>query len=231
MLPEQKDFHISANDIDSPANNKAWQVIYLDTFTLLLIFFIILTTLAHTDHGVLGDVAAGFSTRVTGADQRETPIDEVYEELNERLAFERRSGRLEIHKEFEEIRLHFLGSSFYRSAEADLLASGERIVDRIMAVLLELDHYAFHLDVEGHADSMPIRTEQFPSNWELSAARASNVVRYFIEEGMPAGRLKASGYADTFPVAPDYDAAGNPIPDNLDRNRRIVMRIHYGPEY
>ncbi len=231
MLPDSKESIRAASDIDSPENNNAWQITYLDTFTLLLIFFIILATLAHTGQDILGEVAGGFRSQVLGREHRVTPIDEVYMELNERLADERQTGQVEIDKEFDEIRLHFLGSSFYRSAETRLLPSGEAIVDRIMAVLMELDHYKFHVDVEGHADSMPIRTERFPSNWELSAARASNVVRYFLEEGMPAERLKASGYADTFPVAPDYDAVGNPIPENLDRNRRIVMRIHYGSEH
>lgn len=221
----------NTGDIDAPENNRAWQVVYLDTFTLLLIFFIILATLAHTGRDILGDVAHGFRTQFYGPDIRVTPIHEVYEELNARLEEERQANRLLIEQEYDEIRLHFRGSSFYRSAEAELLPSGEAIVDRIMAVLFELKHYEFHIDVEGHADSLPIRTERFPSNWELSSARASNVVRYFLQQGMPPERLKASGYADTFPVAPETDAAGNIIPENLDQNRRIVIRIHYGPTY
>lgn len=226
MLPFEQNSG-NGDEIDAPGNNSAWQTIYLDTFTLLLVFFIILAGLAHSDRGVLGDVAVGFRSNVLGSESRETPIFEVYEELLERLQAERRQRLVEIDKEYEEIRLRFLGSSFYRSAEAQLLPSGRGIIDRIMEVLLKLEEYEFYVDIEGHADSMPIQTHRYPSNWELSVARASNVVRYFLEAGMPAERLKASGYGDTFPVAPNTDAFGNPIPENLDRNRRVVIRIFY----
>lgn len=223
--------HIASTEIEPLENNSSWQVIYLDTFTLMLIFFILLASLTYGEDGILGNVTETFRTEVLGVPMRETPIDEVYQALLYHLEEKREQGVLQVEKEYDEIRLHFLGSSFYRSAEAALLPEGMAIVEQIMQVLLALEHYAFHIDVEGHADSMPIQTERFPSNWELSASRASNVVRYFLQQGMPAERLKASGYADTFPVAPDFDEQGLPIPENLDRNRRIVMRVHYGMGY
>lgn len=221
----------TSTELESLENNSSWQVIYLDTFTLMLIFFILLASIAYSDEGILGDVTDTFRDQVLGIPVRETPIDEVYQALLYHLEDKREQGVLQVEKEYDEIRLHFLGSSFYRSAEADLLPEGMAIVEQIMQVLLALEHYAFHIDVEGHADSMPIQTERFPSNWDLSASRASNVVRYFLQQGMPAERLKASGYADTFPVAPDFDERGMPITENLDRNRRIVMRVHYGLGY
>ena len=74
--------------------------------------------------------------------------------------------------------------------------------------------------VEGHTDSRPISTPRFPSNWELSTARASSVVRYFINaEKLDAGRISAAGYADVRPVARGNDAA------SLAKNRRVEIVV------
>lgn len=73
---------------------------------------------------------------------------------------------------------------------------------------------------------MPINSAQFPSNWELSAARASSVVRYFIELGIKPSRLKAAGYADTKPKVPNKDIFNEGIPENRAQNRRVGLRLH-----
>lgn len=73
--------------------------------------------------------------------------------------------------------------------------------------------------VEGHTDNVPIDTYRFPSNWELSAARAATVVRALIEAGVTPDRLRAIGYADTKPVQSNADDAGRA------RNRRVSLVI------
>ena len=90
-----------------------------------------------------------------------------------------------------------------------------------------LNYYQFRVDVEGHTDNVPINTARFPSNWELSVARASEVVKFFIREGINGDRLKASGYADTKPVLPHVDEFGRDIVENRAANRRILIRIYY----
>ena len=77
----------------------------------------------------------------------------------------------------------------------------------------------FPVVVEGHTDNLPISNPQFPSNWELSGARASSVVRLFIETGVDPRRLTATGYADQRPVA------DNASPDGRQRNRRVAITI------
>ncbi|HWJ50898.1 MAG TPA: flagellar motor protein MotB [Solirubrobacteraceae bacterium] len=88
-----------------------------------------------------------------------------------------------------------------------------------IAELLNVDS-THPLDVEGNTDDVPIQSAQFPSNWELSTARASTVVRFLIEHGVTPRRLTATGNADQHPLASDATAAGRA------RNRRveIVMR-------
>ena len=75
------------------------------------------------------------------------------------------------------------------------------------------------IEVEGHTDDIPIFTPQFPSNWELSAARASSVVRLFIEQGIVAERLRAVGLASYHPISSNETAEGRV------RNRRVTVII------
>ena len=77
----------------------------------------------------------------------------------------------------------------------------------------------FPITIEGHTDNVPINTAQFPSNWELSAVRATTVLRLFNDAGVAAERLTAIGYADTRPVEP------NLLADGRARNRRVSILI------
>ena len=71
----------------------------------------------------------------------------------------------------------------------------------------------------GHTDNVPIKSKRFRSNWDLSTARAVEVVNYMISTGMRAKRLSAAGYADQSPVAPNDSA------DNMAKNRRIEITL------
>jgi chemotaxis protein MotB len=75
------------------------------------------------------------------------------------------------------------------------------------------------LRVDGHTDHRKISTAQFPSNWELSTARAISVVRYAVEQGIPPNRLVAAGFADYQPIDPAE------TPDAYRRNRRIELKL------
>jgi chemotaxis protein MotB len=72
---------------------------------------------------------------------------------------------------------------------------------------------------------MPIRSDRFPTNWELSAARAARIVRFFGENQVEKNRLKASGFADTKPKVPNLDDQGRPIAENRATNRRIEVKV------
>lgn len=110
----------------------------------------------------------------------------------------------------------------FDSGKADLRAEELGLLDEISLVISkEVDN---PVEVEGHTDDLPIHTERFPSNWELSATRATTVLRYLGDHGVPWNRLRAAGYADQRPVAP------NNTDDGRRRNRRvdIVILRKYG---
>lgn len=103
--------------------------------------------------------------------------------------------------------------------EAGEAALGAEAVSALEAVAQVLAPAAFPITVEGHTDNVPISTFRFPSNWELSAVRASTVARLFIDEGVGPDRLTAAGYADQRPVA------GNDSEEGRSRNRRVTVLI------
>jgi flagellar motor protein MotB len=116
-------------------------------------------------------------------------------------------------------------AAFFASGTATLSDPGQSILGSLLGRLQSPAFAAYRITVEGHTDDEPISSAQFPSNWELSAARAAAVVRFFVEHGVPADRLRAAGYADTRPLAPNRDDAGNPIPENQAKNRRVAIEL------
>jgi chemotaxis protein MotB len=103
----------------------------------------------------------------------------------------------------------------FASAQASLNGKADGLLSEI-SQLLNVDE-THPIEVGGNTDSVPIHSAVFPSNWELSTARASTVVRFLVERGVSAHRLTAAGFADQRPVAGDATAAGRA------RNRRVEI--------
>ncbi|TSE33649.1 OmpA family protein [Tepidimonas charontis] len=105
----------------------------------------------------------------------------------------------------------------FASGEAELTPAGRAVIDRLLPAFNQAPD--FTISVEGHTDNVPIATARFPSNWELSAARAGSVVRHLEARGLNPTRLRATGYADTRPIAP------NDTPQNRALNRRVDITL------
>ncbi len=121
--------------------------------------------------------------------------------------------------------LEISSSAFFGSGSATLNESGKSILRDVAVELKSSQYEEYHIVVEGHTDDTPITTTHFYSNWELSTARATAVVHFFLDQGLPAQRLHPAGYADTRPKVPNRDANGNAIPENQAQNRRVVIRL------
>lgn len=121
-------------------------------------------------------------------------------------------------------RFLFQSELLFATGSADLGETGREQVAGLAATLHELrdripDDLDWVLQVEGHTDRRPIRTAQFPSNWELSTARAQTIVRNLMDQGIPPERLAAAGFAEYHPVD-ERDT-----PEAWARNRRIELRL------
>jgi chemotaxis protein MotB len=111
---------------------------------------------------------------------------------------------------------------FYESGAANLRPSSKGSIDRLAAVLR---NYTEGLRIEGHSDNQPIHNARFDSNWELSTARAADLVKLFITQyRFDPFRLSAAGYAEFRPVSP------NNTPEGRARNRRVDVVILNPPQ-
>lgn len=193
MIPED-DPRVS--QIGHPA--PPWLVNYADLMTELVCFFVILYALS-----------AALNKDVQNAAQR----------VKEMMESGEISGQVEINKEGLRISLEEQGRlSFFESGKADLTDEMKEVLKKILPVLKNLSKEN-EIIVEGHTDNIPIHTKDFESNWELSTARSTSVVRHLLSKGLPPKRMAAIGYGENRPVAP------NDSPENRKKNRRVVFFV------
>lgn len=126
-------------------------------------------------------------------------------------------GKVDVVRSATAVNLIITDDLLYPAGAARLGTAGRSLLDRI-ASMLKRTRYG--ISVEGYTDNTPIHTARFPSNWELSTARATTVARYLITRGVSPDRLSAVGYGDTRPRASNASAAGRAL------NRRVVLVLH-----
>ena len=114
---------------------------------------------------------------------------------------------------------------FFSRGSAILKNEAIPVLRRLASTINATRYKIFRFEVQGHTDDTPISTPQYPSNWELSAARASAVTRFLIDSGIDSTRLRAVGLADIQPAYPNRDVYGHPISLNQQRNRRVRLRM------
>lgn len=218
---------------DEDLQGGTWLTTYADMVTLLLCFFVLLFAFSEVDAGpfqsIIRSLQRGLGilqggTNVIGQDAAViAPGDLAGRQLNE--IFDRLAAYLEqqaipgISLDMDErgVTIRFADQVFFDLGKADLKPEAIRILDNIAPLLRDLPN---PIRVEGHTDNWPIRTAQFPSNWELSVHRATNVVRYLIEEkGFDPQKLSAVGYAEYRPLRPNDTA------ENRALNRRVDIVI------
>jgi chemotaxis protein MotB len=125
------------------------------------------------------------------------------------------SGRLRVRIVRGRMVVELPDNVLFESGEAELKEAGRQALAEVVEVLRTIERREFQ--VAGHTDNVPIRSRRFPSNWELSTARAVSVAKFMIERGMDSARISAAGHADTAPVA------SNDTPEGRAQNRRIEI--------
>lgn len=125
-------------------------------------------------------------------------------------------GKVRVTQSVHGITVEINASVLFSPAQARLAKSSRETLRAVAEVVRGHEH---EMHVEGHTDNLPISTYQYPSNWELSTARASSVIRLFINNGVDARRLTAIGYGENRPVAL------NNTSDDRARNRRVTIMI------
>lgn len=138
------------------------------------------------------------------------PMDVLLDTLNNSEL----RDRVEVSTHGGGVNLEISDSILFMPASAALTSSGMALLEGLAGAL---KGHAYLLSIEGHTDNIPISTARFPSNWELSTARAAIVARHLVKQDISPERVRAIGYADTRP------RAGNLTPEGRSRNRRVSL--------
>lgn len=195
--------------LSDPVTMRPWPS-FVDALaaTLLVLVFII-------------TILSIFSGKVLDQIEGREKAKQASSRLNDDLALLLKADGVQIESQGEVLRIRLPEDVLFDSGQAELNPDGLRVVAQLGSRLAAVTEG--HIDVEGHTDDRPITgslADRFPTNWELSTARATQVVRLFAEEaGIAPERLTASGYGAHRPVA------SNDSPEGRAANRRIEIRV------
>ena len=219
---------------EESSNTGSWLTTYSDMVTLLLALFVLLFAFSSIDEGKFSSVINAFQNYLGVLQQGQSfletpgPMPYDYSDMGHRQLvqlFEQMSEYIEeqgikgVELEFQErgLIVRFAEQVFFDLGQAVLKPEALEIMASLAKQLRNLPN---PLRVEGHTDDWPIRTSTFPSNWELSVHRATNVVRYLIEEeGFDPQMLSVAGYSEYRPIRPNDTA------QNRAMNRRVDIVI------
>lgn len=226
----------------SKLTGNEWMTTYSDTITLLLTFFVLLYSFSTLDANKFKQLAAAFQSVLTGQSGKNimelnikngevpvvgTPIEarpvkkdsnSMYNKVTTYVAQSNLKGKVEVLKDEKGVMLQLRDNVLFDIGKAEIKPESIAILNSIGKMLKSIPNN--DIVVEGHTDNVPINNYKYPSNWELSTARAVNVVKYFVEkcEINPA-LFNAAGYGEYRPIAPNNSEA------NRAKNRRVNIII------
>ena len=147
-------------------------------------------------------------------------VSSTYEDLLAKMKTEIERGQVTISELKGKLSVNMVDSILFDSGKAEVKKGGEEILDKVVAILKDVEDKAIR--IEGHTDNVlisPSLQKRYPTNWELSAARAINVTRFLQKQGIPADRLSAIAYGEWKPVG------DNAAPEGRAKNRRIEITL------
>ena len=214
----------SAQEEEEVDDADGWMVTFTDAITLLLAFFVMMLTFTEFDIPAFEEAAKAITNEVGYKDEL-TTTEELKIEVED-IVFEMEADQVvKVGKDKRGIVIELASRSFFKPGSAELRKTAAPVLENITLMLASKKYACFNIQVIGHTDDEPIRTLQFPTNWELSSARAARVVRYFIDKKLDEFRFQAIGLAGTKPKVPNRDAEGIPIRQNQATNRRINLHV------
>lgn len=215
-----------------------WMLTFSDMVTLLLVFFILILSYSTTElekfrgamssmKGALGimpqkgSTVAGHKVEFSRHPENDptedikSKIESFQESISEALA----QGLIEIDVSGSGVHIRLGDNVLFGSGQARIKATAYPILSQIAKIITRDTKEIY---VEGHTDNVPIRTNKYPSNWELSTARAMNVMRYLNKaEGIPMAKMAAVGHGENRPIASNDTAEGRA------KNRRVEIFIRW----
>ncbi len=221
-------------------NNERWLLTYADLITLLMVFFVLLFAMSKTDSQKFQELAqslhsalnpniftisntnpVALPTQSGGPNsiiesQIFTQIRTIIQQVSPTIS----SSQVSVNYSSDGIEVTLSGDMLFYNGTDIMKPNGILILSKLAPILNSIPN---NLEVQGNTDNVPVGSAQYPTNWELSAARAVVVVRYLSEQlGVAPQRLSAIAYSQYHPIVPNTSRA------NQAMNRRAVIVILYG---
>jgi len=210
-----------------------WVMTYADMMSLLLTFFVLIVSFSSMQHSKFQQAAQSLQEAFGLLEHQESLIEfrnpvypdhtsdpedmAVYYEMQdiEQVILDRGLDKeVEIQLQENGLMFRIQAPFLFASGQAELRDEPRQVLKELSALFRK---FPYLVRIEGHTDSMPINSDQYPSNWELSAARAVTVARYFQSLGLPPERIAAAGYGEYHPIEDNGTAEGR------GKNRRVEI--------
>jgi chemotaxis protein MotB len=225
-----------------PENHERWIVSYADMVTLLFALFVVLFAISDSNPrklllvqqsldrafnvGVLSGVSGGSPIFETGGGMspgfnqiQSQNLADISRTLGEYAGSKGLEGKIQVRRDADSITISLQDNLLFASGSAALKPGSQEVLAEVGRLLRQLPNL---IRIEGHTDTVPVNSADYPTNWELSGARAATVLRFLNESaGLAHARLTLAGYADTRPVADNATAEGRAL------NRRADIVILY----
>ena len=246
LPPEVSPAAIKQSNIDElldDADSSSWVLTFLDLMTLLLVFFILLFSLSsfkvkeseNTISNLENELLINENTRLLNKQKSNSMSQTFWKDFragmkesgfvsqNDALLTDIQNTIIDnelvknvvVEKVGRKIVIRIDGQVLFNSGHAKFKQSATNILEVIYSILQK--HSSYKINIQGHTDNIPIHSDRFPSNWELSAIRATTVLRYMVNQGIDTERLTATGYADKLPL----------VKNNSAKQRAINRRVEF----
>jgi chemotaxis protein MotB len=206
-------------------SDELWLISYSDLMTLLFGFFVLMYAMKDSSPQQKQAVKESIERAITGNYQtQEEKITIELQEAVKKSTENLRLAEIEIDQPKDGLEITFRSNLLFASGSADLIPEMQETMKMVIEIISKNANNS-EIQIAGHTDDNPIHTPKFPSNWELSTARAATVVKAFEYQAYTGHLLVAMGYGSTRPTLPNRDENGRPIPTNQEKNRRVVIKV------
>jgi len=215
-------------------NSDRWLLTYADMITLLLAFFIVMYSMSRLDAKKFGRMTEELNTALKGGKQafikymeeQETKghgvlkignLNSLQKQIDEKFKDVNQNSIVQTEITERGLVVHIMETTLFKEGSSELKKETMEVLDLIYDKIKDVPN---HVRIEGHTDDTPINNAQFHSNWELSTARATAVVNYFVQNHhFAADRISALGYGEFRPRVPNNSV------ENRAQNRRVDVVI------
>lgn len=203
----------------------SWMETYGDMVTLLLCFFVLLASISKIDANLYEKVQSGIAREI-GKQQIQRPIEDMKKELTEVVsAMSGGDSLADVATDERGVVLNLDSGAMFKQGSAEVRPEAMPLLKEMAVTLTHKRFETYVLEIQGHTDDTPVSTPQYPTNFDLAAARALATLRAMKALGVGEDRMIIAAYGQYKPRVPNRTPEGNPLPVNQSLNRRVSIHV------